>query len=381
MAIRVGIVAAEPSGDVLAAGLMHGIQTLQPDVIFEGIGGAEMQALGLSSWVPMEKLSVMGLFEVIKHLPELLRIRRDLKKYWLKNPPNIFIGVDAPDFNLGLELALKKSGIKTVHYVSPTVWAWREGRIKKIKKATDLLLSIFPFETDYLRQHQVPAQYVGHALAHSFPIEVDRESARNQLGIDSLSPVLTVLPGSRTSELEMLTRPFLETAELCAQTIEGLKILVPLVSQEAADLFMELKNQITPDLQIQTLVRQSRQALASADVVLTSSGTATFEALLSKRPMVVAYRVHWLTYIVARLSIRTRYVAMSNLLVDEELAPEFIQGRCQPRYLAPAILRFFQDKEVVSVIQQRYCEIHKELRIDTNKIASQAVMNLLEQST
>jgi len=379
MPTRVGIVAAEPSGDVLAAGLMRGIKALRPDVQFEGIGGTEMQLEGLSTRVPMEKLSVMGLFEVIRHLPELLKIRHELQSHWLQNPPDIFIGVDAPDFNLSLEIKLKAAGIKTVHYVSPTVWAWRQGRVKKIKKAVDLLLSIFPFETDYLRQSQVPVQYVGHTLAQTFPVDVDRAAARRQLGIEESTRVLALLPGSRSSELQMLSEPFLKTAEQCAQAFEKFEVLVPLISQSAADQFMLLKDKSQSNISVRVLVRKSRLALAASDVVLTASGTATFEALLSKRPMVVGYKLHWLTYFVAKFFklIKTRHIAMANLLSHDALAPELIQGRCQPQYLTPAVLHFFQDEEAVSRIKQRYCEIHKELMVDTNKIAAEAVLKLL----
>lgn len=381
MGIRLGIVAAEHSGDVLGAGLMRGVLEIEPDARFEGIGGPEMEALGLKSRVPMEELSIMGFVEVLKHLPRLLGIRRDLRDHWLKHPPDIFIGVDAPDFNLGLEQRLKEAGIPTVHYVSPTVWAWRPKRVEVIKKAVDLLLSIFPFEQKFLEAHHVPVKFVGHPLAQKFPLDVDKAEARKALGIDENARVLALLPGSRRSEMSRLIEPFLKAAQACKAQIPELRVVTPLIDQNAVSCFERMHERVAPDLEVDTRLRESRQVLTAADVVLIASGTATFEGLLCKRPMVVGYKVHWLTYWIAHLLklIKVEHIAMSNLLADERLAPEFIQTDCNADNLSGALMDFFNDKNKVAQIAGRYRDIHESLQMDTNELAATAVLSLLEQ--
>lgn len=382
MALRIGIVAAEPSGDLLAAGLMGAIREQHPDVMFEGIGGERMAAAGLRSWVPMERLSVMGLVEVLKHLPELLGIRHDLIRRWRASPPNLFIGVDAPDFNLKLETTLRERGVRTVHYVCPTVWAWRPKRVVGLRRAVDLLLSIFPFEAAFLRQHQVPVRYVGHPLAQAFPLNPDRLAAREALGLDPDRPVLAILPGSRSSEIASLSGPFLQAAARCRREIPDLQLVVPLVNAGTRQAFEQLGRQLAPELPLQVLQGQTRSALAAADVVLTASGTATFEALLSKRPMVVGYKLHWLTYAIAKAFrlVKLEHVAMANIIAGERLAPEFIQRDCTPDKLAPALLRLFREPQTVAEIQQRYCQLHRAMEHDTNHEAAAAVLALLAGS-
>ncbi len=379
MTVRIGIIAAEASGDLLGAGLMQGLLASDPLIRFEGIGGDRMSALGLRSWVPMERLSVMGLVEVLRHLPGLLRLRRELRTRWLASPPDLFIGVDAPDFNLGLERDLRAAGIKTVHYVSPTVWAWRPGRVKALREAVDLLLGIFPFEVDFLRAHGVPVHYVGHPLAAEMPLEPDRAGARAALGLPAAAPVLAVLPGSRCSEVKSLTGAFLGAARRCAETVPGLRIVVPLASERTREVFEDLRRQVAPALPVTVVSGRSPTVLTAADVVLTASGTATLEALLAKRPMVVGYKVHWLTYLLARhlRLVKVAHVAMANLLVDERLAPELLQGECTPERLARALLGFFQDPERVARVQARYRGVHEAMRRDTNAQAAGAVLELL----
>lgn len=379
--MRIAIVAAESSGDLLGAGLIRALHERLPDITFEGVGGSRMQAEGMRLLEPMESLSVMGLAEVLRHLPRLLRLRRGLVRQWQVEPPDLFIGVDAPDFNFAVERALRARGVPTVHYVSPTVWAWREGRVKILREAVDLLLSIFPFEVDFLAAHGVRAVYVGHTLAQAMPLDPDRVAARAARGLADGQPVLAVLPGSRHSELERLAGPFLETARRVQAACPGLRLFSPLVSETQRALWEERIAYHVPGLPIETSVGDSREVLAAADVVLTASGTATFEALLSKRPMVVGYRLHPLTcgLVCGLRLVRLEHVAMANLLAGEALAPEFIQGNCVPGCLTPAVLRFFEQPGEVARIQARYREIHQSLRVDTDRLVAEAVLELLNR--
>lgn len=379
--LRVGIVAAEPSGDLLAAGLMARLHELHPDVRFEGIGGPGMLEQQLDCWEPMDTLSVMGLVEVLKHLPRLLKLRKQVLRRWLSDPPDVFIGVDAPDFNLTIERQLREAGVPTVHYVSPTVWAWRPGRVKKLRPAIDLLLTIFPFEQSFLQQHGINAVYVGHTLAAEMPLQPDREAAREKLAIAADAPVLAVLPGSRMSEVSRLSKPFLQTAAACADQLPGLQIVIPLVNQRTeAALKAECAALGLAELSVKLVMQDSRSVLAAADVVLTASGTATFEGLLSKRPMVVGYKLNALTYWIARFFrlVNIDHMAMANLLAGERLAPEFLQSECEPEKLLPAVMHFFQNGDAVSHIEARYTALHQQLRTDTDTLAAKAVLQLLQ---
>lgn len=377
--MRIGILAMEASGDLLGAGLMKGLRTQRPDIYFEGIGGERMQAEGLDSWVPMDTLSVMGLAEVIRHLPRLLRLRRRLAERWRQNPPDCFVGIDAPDFNLGLERQLRDAGIKTVHYVSPTVWAWRSSRVKTLRAAVDLLLGIFPFEVEFLRKHRVPVEYVGHPLARDLPLEPDRSAARLQLGLAESAPVLAVLPGSRNNEVKSLTAPFLQAAARCRAALPELQVVVPLVNTSTERAFVDAQRQAGSASEVTRIIGGTHAVLAAADVVLTASGTATFEAMLSKRPMVVGYKLHWLTYLIAHTFglVKVKHVALANILADEELAPEFIQDACHADNLTPAILGFFRDPQKVRAIAARYRDIHLSMQLDTNAEAASAILALL----
>jgi len=379
--MRIGIVAAEPSGDQLAAGLMQALKALRPDIQFEGIGGRQMAAQGLQSRFPMERLSVMGLVEVLGRLPELLKVRKMLIQHWLQQPPDLFIGVDAPDFNLKLEQRLKAASVPTVHYVSPTVWAWRQKRVKKIRAAADLVLSIFPFEQDFLQTHGIPCAYVGHSLAQQYPLQPDRQTARQQLGLPPDAPVLAVLPGSRGGEVQRLARPFLQTAAACAQQLPDLVVVAPVATEKTHAAFHQACREYAPELDVMITRNNTPEALAVADVVLVASGTATFEALLCKRPMVVGYKLNPLTYqIIQRLGmLKIDHVSMANLLSKEPLAPEYIQQSCEVDQLLPAVMRFFQDKAQVAQIEQQYIRVHESLIMDTNQLAAQAVMDLWEK--
>jgi len=378
---RIGIVAAEPSGDLLAAGLMNALRERLPGVQFEGVAGPLMRKSGIDEWEPMDSLSVMGLFEVLRHLPRLLRLRSRLLARWRETPPIVFIGVDAPDFNLTLECRLREAGVPTVHYVSPTVWAWRAGRVTKIRRAVDLLLTIFPFETEFLLQHRVPARYVGHPLAFDMPVEPDRPGARRTLDLDAEAPVLALLPGSRGSEVQRIAGPFVETAMALKQQLPDLQVVVPLVNEKTRAMFEQQLRRDAPELDPAIVMNQTRAALAAADVALVASGTATLEGLLSKRPMVVAYRTNVATYAVVQALglVKVEHIAMANLLADERLAPEFIQDECRVEKLLPPLLAFFRDTALRDRIVRRYTEIHRQLRTDTNREAATAIIDLLRE--
>lgn len=379
--LRIGIVANEPSGDQLGAGLIQAIRGRCPDARFEGVAGPLMLAQGCSSRVPMERLSVMGLVEVLRHLPELLGIRRQLAEHFLAHPPDVFIGVDAPDFNLGLERRLRAACIPTVHYVSPTVWAWRSGRVKTIRRSVDLMLSIFPFEAAFLEQHQVPVRYVGHPLAEAIPLEVDQAVARQALGAAADATLIALLPGSRVSELETLADTFIETARWCLERRPRLRFITPLVNSRLRERFEASLRGVAPDLPIQLVDGRSREVLAAADLVLTASGTATLEALLHKRPMVVGYRVNALTYWIAKTFrlLKVPYVAMANLLAGEELAPEHLQYQCRPDVLGPSLLALLDDPQRMARIRQRYGEIHASIRRASAAEAAEAVLDLVKE--
>lgn len=379
----IGIVANEPSGDLLGAALVRALRVHFPNARFIGVAGAQMQAVGCETLLPMERLSVMGLTEVIAHLPELLKLRSTLRRYFLANRPAVFIGIDAPDFNLHLEQQLREAGIKTVHVVSPTVWAWRAGRVKTIRRAVDLMLCLFPFEADFLTRHHIPAITMGHPLADEIPLTVDRDAARRELNLSLTNPVIALLPGSRMSEMQRLAAPFIDAAYRCYLMRPNLHFVIPLVNTTLRDSFVAELAQRAPNLPVTLLNGRSREAIAVADCVLTASGTATLETLLLKRPMVVAYRVHPLTYqLVKRLGlVKVPFIAMANLLAGRALAPEFIQAQCRADLLAAALLDWLDHPERVAAIQADYGRIHGELRRAAAQTAASAVLDLIGKST
>ncbi|SDK72989.1 lipid-A-disaccharide synthase [Pseudomonas delhiensis] len=372
--LRVALVAGEASGDILGAGLMQALRERHPEVEFIGVGGARMQAQGLVSEFPMERLAVMGLVEVLGRLRELLKRRKDLIRTLILARPDVFIGIDAPDFNLGLELQLRRAGIRTVHYVSPSVWAWRQKRVLKIKQACDLMLALFPFEAKFYEEHGVPVRFVGHPLANTIPLEADRAAARAQLGLPADAQVVALLPGSRGGEVGKLGALFLDTAERLLQQRPGLRFVLPCASPERrAQLEQMLQGRQLP---LQLLDGQSHEALAACDAVLIASGTATLEALLYKRPMVVAYKVAPLTYRILKRLVKSPYVSLPNLLAGRLLAPELIQDAATPEALAQHLLPLLDDG---SAQTESFDAIHRALRQDASAQAAEAVLALMEK--
>lgn len=374
--LRIGVVAGEASGDILGAGLIAALQKRFPGLEVEGIAGPRMLALGAESLFPMERLSVMGLVEPLKRLPELLKIRRTLRRHFTDNPPDIFIGIDSPDFNLSLEESLRAVGIPTMHYVSPSVWAWRSGRIKKIARAVDHMLTLLPFEASFYREHNVPVTFVGHPLADEIPLEVDMLEARKQLGFAPEDEVIALLPGSRGGEVKLLGPLFLQTAQWCLQRRPNLKFVLPAASELR---LRELKEQLQayPELPVTLLDGDSQKAMAAADNVLIASGTATLETMLLKKPMVVAYKMAWLSYAIFSRMLKTQWVSLPNLLAQKALVPEILQDDATPENLGRALLRYYEEPQVADQLQREFYEMHRTLRRSASERAVDAVAELL----
>ncbi|MBN0987031.1 lipid-A-disaccharide synthase [Amphritea pacifica] len=376
--LRIGIVAGEASGDILGAGLLAELHQRFPEIEIEGIGGELMQAEGCRSLYPMEKLSVMGLVEVLGRLRELLRIRRSLVAHFSQQRPDIFIGIDAPDFTLNLEGKLRLAGIPTVHYVSPSVWAWRSKRVFKILKTTDLMLTLFPFEAKFYQQHAMPVEFVGHPLANMIPLEPDQATARADLGLPFEQQIVALMPGSRGGELKYLAEPFLDTARWLLKRNSDLVFVMPAANQQRYDHLRALLDRSYSDLPIKLVLKRSREVLTAADAVLIASGTATLEALLLKKPMVVAYRMAPLTYMIISRLLSSQYISLPNLLADAPLVPEILQKDVRPEILGPAIEQALFDSEEQSALKQRFYEIHLQLRQDASKKAADAIVRLLQ---
>jgi len=370
--IRVALVAGEASGDILGSGLMHAIKAQHPDVEFIGVGGPLMEAQGLASYFPMERLSVMGLVEVLGRLPELLARRKRLLRSLIEAKPDVFIGIDAPDFNLDLELKLRRAGIRTVHYVSPSVWAWRQKRVLKIRDACDLMLTLFPFEAQFYDAHQVPVRFVGHPLADTIELQADRWAARDALGLPQDAPLVALMPGSRGGEVGRLGALFLDAAERLRARRPGVHFVLPCASPQRRAQIEQLL--VGRDLPLALLDGQSHKALAACDAVLIASGTATLEALLYKRPMVVAYKVAPLTYRILKRLVKSPYISLPNLLAARLLVPELIQDAATAEALADAVTPLLVDGAIQT---EGFDVIHRALRRDASSQAAEAVLQLI----
>lgn len=385
--LRIGIVAGEASGDILGAALLAALRQQAAEqyqaIQIEGIGGPLMLAEGCTSFFPQDRLAVMGLVEPLKRLPELLRIRRFLKSHFMANPPDVFIGIDSPDFNLNLECALREAGIKTVHYVSPSVWAWRQGRLKKIAHAVDLVLTLFPFEERFYRAHAaeyptLKSLFVGHPLADSIPLHTDTAAARAALQLPVSGTCMALLPGSRAGEVARMARLFFEVARRCYQINPRLLFIVPAANaareQQLRDILIDFS-----DVPIRLMSGQSQCCMAASDAVLMASGTTTLEAMLLKKPMVVAYKMAPLTAAILSRLIKVPYVALPNLLADKMLVPEFLQKNATVGNLSTAVLALLQNEERIHELQKTFFALHEQLRRNASTTAAHAVLQLAEK--
>lgn len=371
---RILIVAGETSGDLLAADLIRQLRQQRPDLIIEGIAGPAMRAAGCEAIIPQENLNVMGLIEVLAKLPQILRIRHQLLAHVKQHRPHLFIGVDYPEFNFSLEKKLRAQGVRTVHYISPSLWAWRSGRIKRIVRATDLMLTALPFEAKLYQAAHIPVCYVGHSMADSIPLETDQVAARQQLNLPINAQIVALLPGSRASELKYLAALFIQTAQLIQQQQPNIIFIAPMVDAARREQFTTTLQQLTPHLTIHIIDGQSQTAMAAADVVLLASGTATLEAMLLKKPMVVAYRMSAITYFFAKQLVKIPYIALPNILAGRKIVPEFIQDAAQPTALADTLLTSLNQPQ--DQLQTVYRKLHQQLRCNASQRAATEILNL-----
>lgn len=377
--IVVGVVAGEASGDFLGAHLIAALRERVSNLHFVGIGGPRMQALGLDSWYPMEKLAVRGYVEVLRHFPEILAIRMKLRRRLVAARPKLFIGVDAPDFNLPLERRLKHAGIPTVHYVSPSLWAWRGGRMSAIARSVSKMLVLFPFEEPLYRAAGVPVAYVGHPLADATSQEDGTEGAREQLRLPSGSKVIVLLPGSRQSEVRYMASTFIDTAKIIAVRQPAVHFLVPLVSRETRAIFEEAMYAADAgSLPLAILFGHAREAIAASDVALVASGTATLETALARKPMVITYKVADLTYRLMRKMWYTPWLGLPNVIAGEFLVPEILQHDATPENLAQAVLNSLNDPAVNRRLPERLEQIRQLLRRDTASRVTEALLPWLQ---
>lgn len=378
--MKIGILAGEASGDLLGAKVIQALRARCPDIKIEGIGGQAMMSAGCESLFDIERLSVMGLVEPLMRLPDLLKLRRSVYQYFTSHRPDVFIGIDAPDFNLGLEEKLRQAGIPIVHYVSPSVWAWRQKRIHKIKRAVDMMLTLLPFETNIYEQHDIPVRYVGHPLAEQIPLEIDTCCARRSLRIDEKTRYIALLPGSRKQEIRHMAEPFLLAAQQLWKQNPDLHFLTSHVNEQRYHEFMAIHQRVTPDLPLHIFTRRTHDVLAASDAVIVTSGTATLETMLFKKPMVIAYRMPWLTHQLAKVLVKTPYVGLPNLLAGELVVPELIQHDAEPLSIAIHIQNYLDHPEQVATLQKKFLEIHQSLKKDSEDCIADAILSLVGMS-
>ena len=371
----IAMVAGEASGDLLASLVMPGLQTLWPGISMQGIGGPKMQNLGFNSWWPQEKLAVRGYVEVLRHYREITGIRKALYQRLVKTPPNLFMGVDAPDFNLDLSFSLKKQGIPTVQFVCPSVWAWRAERLDKIRASVDHVLCLFPFEAPLLQRHGIDATYVGHPLASNIPLQSDKSNARQSLGLQADQKVIALLPGSRAAEIEHMASRFLSAAMILEKQYPGSVFLLP-VAPGQMPLVQKMRASGLFPHNLVLLSGQSHAALAAADAAMVASGTATLEAALFKCPMVIAYHMPWLSWQIMRKKRLQPWVGLPNILCRDFIIPELLQDQASPSALAEAVSMWFEDPQRVEKMKLRFTELHRELIQDTSHLVTHAVKKI-----
>ncbi len=375
--LRIGIVAGEASGDYLGAELIRALKEKHDDIVVEGVGGKKLQAEGCINIFPMEKLAVMGIVEVLGSYFELLGVRRQLVNYFSSNPPDIFIGIDAPDFNLGLEHSLRGKGVLTVHYVSPSVWAWRKYRIRKIARCVDLMLTLFPFEIEIYKQHNIPVEFVGHPLADKISMQPDKYQARRRLGLEEDKIIVGIMPGSRKSELQKLWSPFLKTADLFLKSNSNTQFISSVLDRKAVNYCEQVQRDLSLEHLPLTIYRErAHDVLEAADVVLLASGTITLEAMLFKRPMVVAYRLNPITHYFVKILSYIDHASLPNLLGGGELVPERLQKECIPENLYHDLQHWQDNPEEVSALEDRFTRIHESLNVHNSAAAE--VLSLLD---
>jgi lipid-A-disaccharide synthase len=375
--MRIGLVAGEASGDQLGAGLIRALQARDPSLEFEGVAGAAMQQAGCIAWEDAEALAVMGLIEPLKEIPRLLKLRRMLIDRWTSSPPAVFVGIDSPDFNLGLEIALKKAGIPTIQYVGPSVWAWRQGRVHKVARAVDRVLCLLPFEKEFYERYGIQADFVGHPLADSIPAGLSREPVRGQLDIRS-AQVVAVLPGSRRNEVSRLGPVFAAASRLLLERSADLTLVAPMASDTLRDMFMAQLDEAGVAAHYRLLDRNAQSAMAAADVVLLASGTAALEAALIGRPIVAAYKLAPLTYALARSLklVKVRHFTLPNLLTAEALVPEFLQGEATAAALCESISGLLHDPQRRADIEREFAKLRDKLARGADRRAASAVFEL-----
>ncbi|WP_417066934.1 lipid-A-disaccharide synthase [Niveibacterium terrae] len=379
MAVTIALVAGEASGDQLGARLIAALKARLPDARFLGIGGAQMREEGLVAWHDSERLAVNGFGDALRRLPELLAIRRDLLRRIVDADVDLFIGIDAPDFNLGVERRLKKRGIRTLHYVSPSIWAWRGGRARKIKRSADHVLCLFPCEPELYAKHGVAATFVGHPLADEFPLFPDKAGARAQLGLPAESAVVALMPGSRIGEVEALADHFVSCAKILAGRFPDIRFLAPVLSRETRDRLAQAiaSAQLDANTRITIMIGHSHLAMIAADAVLLASGTAALEAALLKRPMVVAYRISRFSYWILKRLMYLPWVSLPNILAREALVPELLQDDCEPGKMAEALAHWLGDSTATGLLIDRFETLHKTLARDNARRAAEVVLAML----
>jgi len=375
--LRIGIVVGEASGDLLGAKLIKEMKEKYSDVEVVGIGGKHLIENGCQSLFEMERLSVMGIFEIFGRLIEILGIRKKLTNYFINNPPDVFIGIDAPEFNLTLEEKLHSQGIKTVHYVSPSVWAWREYRMKKISRAVDLMLVLFPFELAYYSKKNIKARFVGHPLATQLNKIPDKNGAREVLGLPGDKTIIALMPGSRKSELNQHSLIFLQTAIRCQERHENLHFVTNMVDEQAREIFSKAINETCPDLTISIFTDDSRRVMEASDLLLLASGTITLEAMLLKKPMVVAYRLSWFSYQIASRLIRVPYAALPNLLANKLLVPECLQYDCTPEKLSAELSHWVNNEPAIDELKHEFDVILQGMVQQKNHSAVDEIITLI----
>ncbi len=375
---RVAFVAGEPSGDLLAALLIEGMRARWPQLQTCGIGGPKMRAQGFDAWWNYEQLAVRGYVEVLRHYRSLVALRRELRDRLIADPPDLFIGVDAPDFNLDLEADLRAAGVKTVHFICPSIWAWRPQRVEKLKRSCDHVLCIFPFEPALLAQHGVPATYVGHPLADVIPAQPDRAAARRTLGLGEQDEVIALLPGSRRSEVQQLAGRFLAAARLVRQARPAARFVLPTLA-ELEPAVRQAAAEAGPTEGLSVVIGRSHEVLAACDIALIASGTATLEAALYQRPMVIAYHMNWLTYALMKPKQLQPWVGLPNILCRDFVVPELLQREARPEALAAALLGWLDAPARMAATQARFRALHAELHRDTARLATDAIEQVLQQ--